>query len=171
MTTHLVDKQNMEALEKLAATNLLISDARNALFKMKEDEITYIAEREAKTLDHIQALFDASEEIINNTKSNYTELAELLNTVADMAKFVIAAQGNFSQLIADFEERNTLWEANVAEKEKELLELSRKVKAETVMLQSEHKNIDIARNLLAQDQRKIDDQWAEIARELKRLKK
>ena len=64
----------MEALEKLAATNLLISNAKNALFKLKEDEARYLSEREQKTLDKIQKVFEDSETILNNAKKNEAEL-------------------------------------------------------------------------------------------------
>ena len=160
----------MEALEKLAATNLLISNAKNALFKLKEDEARYLSEREQKTLDKIQKVFEDSETILNNAKKNYAELGELLNTASVLAKFIVEGQENFSKLLSYFDERDTLWQEKVAKKEKELSLLLKRIKAEETVLENERKNIQKAQIALTEQEKKIADKWGEIEREIKRLK-
>lgn len=171
MDTHIISQQNMQAMEKLASTNLEVSNARNALFKMKEDETSYINEREKRTLERIAKLLDDSEEILNKTKNNYAELDDLLNTVSGVAKFITEAQGNFHQMIQDFEERDVLWQAKVAKHESELKETLKSIQIREVFLANEKKNIEKSKLILSEEKKKIDDKWAEIARELKRLKK
>ena len=160
----------MEALKKLAETNLLISDAKNALFKLRDEETAYLSEREKKTLDRIQKMFDESEELLNQTKGNYSELSALLNNISDLSRFIVEMQGNFGKMIADFDERDVLWQQKVALKEKSLTELARKIQIDQAVIASEKKNILADRKNIAEQNQKINDKWAEIERELKRLK-
>lgn len=167
---HTVDTEQMNALKVLADTNLKISEAKNALFKMREDETTYLVAREKKALDRIQRVLDESEALIKQTKTNYSELNDLFKSASQLSDFIIEAQGNFKKMLADFDERSVVWEAKVAEKEEEIAEARKKLQIDTVTIANEKKNIAKANAKIVEDNRKITDAWGEIERELNRLK-
>jgi hypothetical protein len=167
---HTVTKEHMDALKALSETNIQISNAKNALFKLQEDETTYLTEREQKALRRIQAALENSSDLIQQTKDNYAEVHDLLKSATELATFIIEAQGNFKQLLADFEERNTIWEADIAKQEERLAELKKQSIADAALIANEKKNIAKEHVKIAHEKQKIDDAWGEIKREINRLK-
>lgn len=160
----------MDALKALADTNMKISEAKNALATIKKDEAEYITAREAKALDAIQRVLDDSAALIKQAKENYTELGDLYKSASELATFVIEAQGNFKKMIADFEERNVLWQEKVTKQEAEMVSLWKQIKTDKTEIANEKKNIARAQKKLDDDKKKIADEWGEIERAIKRLK-
>lgn len=171
MEPTIIDKKAMETLQKLAQTNLEISNAKNALYLLKQDENAFIEEREKKTLERLEQLFRDSEDIINKTKGNYDEVSELLTTVTEFSKFVAESQGNLHNIFTLFEEREGVWQEKVAKHEAAIADVQRGIIVQQVFLSNEKKNIQKGWDDLAVERVKIKDAWGEIERELKRLKK
>ena len=167
---NIISKENMDSVKALAETNVKISEAKNALFKLKEDETSYLLIREKKVLKSIQKLHDDSAEIIKETKNNWKEVHELLNEASTLATFIIEAQGNFHKLLENFEEKDKLWQESVKKQEKETEEIKKLIKKDTVQIANDKKTLARERELIAIDKRKLADDQALLERNIRRLK-
>ncbi len=160
----------MEALAKLAETNMKVSEAKNALFLLQENETKYLTSREKKALERIQKVFDDSSELIKQTTENYKGIDEILRTAREASSFLIEAQEKFAVILTDFEARDATWREIAAKREEEIANLLKRAKLDATIIANEKKNIEKENASIEIQKQKIADQWGEIDRELKRLK-
>lgn len=166
-----VTHEQMIALEKLAETNLKVSEAKNALSLLKKQEIEYIEEREKKTLDRIQVLFDESKQIIAQTKKNYEEVHTFNNTVISFSDALCEMHTKFSDILKDFDTREQKWSQEVTRQEKEALDIRKMLKQEEARLENEKKNLDKSFKKLEDEKTKLKDERETLSRAIERLKK
>lgn len=170
MSEIIVTKEKMESLKVLAETNMAISEARNALFKLQELETEYLITREKKALDRIQKVLDESNEVINQIKINYLEVHELLGNARDMASFMIEAHNNFKKLLTDFKERDDLWHEQCDKKRDEFENLRKALKIDSVMIANSKKSMEKEKIRISEDRTRVDNDREELKRAIIRLK-
>lgn len=144
-----VSKQNMDSLKALSDVNLKISEAKNLLFKLQEDETEYLELREKKALDKIKGALIESSNIVKETEENHDKVHDFCKKVSEYADFLFTAHERFRGMIEVFNKKNELWD-------------------EIVRKQDE----DIAhqRNLIKQDVKSIEEREGRMVEAVARLK-
>lgn len=160
----------MDSMKILAETNMKISEARNTLTSLQQDETKYLTIREEKALDRIKALFDKSSDIIEKTRSNYQEVRQILSWAGELVTFIVEASTNFKKLMDDFAERNALWNEQVGKQEEKFQALERQMKIDTVRLENDKKALESEKKEIANAKLKIESDREEIKRTIIRLK-
>jgi paraquat-inducible protein B len=112
-----LEKQKMESLNALVQANLGVSDAKNKLVKLKEEEGAYLAEREEKALARIQSILDESTDILTKIDTNYAEIKHIHETVSSIATFLEESYARLQELHKLFTTKTELWEGEIAKKE------------------------------------------------------
>lgn len=142
----------MESLKALASTNLKISEAEATLLKLQSAEKDYLEEREKKTFDMIQKIFENSKELIEKTKFNYDEVVKFYNVTVAFSSTLNEMWGKYETFIAQFNERNMFWEETYKNQMEELAKLT---------ADSEKRNKDMdEREILLNERKKVLDNQA-----------
>lgn len=170
MKETIVSKQNMEGLKTLSEITLKISDAKNLLFKLQEDETEYLILREKRAMERIQKVIDDSGEMVKEADKNYEKIQELFNGISEFASNLVSIQEQFTSLFSAFNERNVLWEADMAKQQDEILDIRNKIKVDQIKIENDSKSIDIAKQKIKDDQRKLDSDRGTVERAIIRLK-
>lgn len=167
---HTVSKENMESLKALSDINLKVSEAKNLLFKLQEDETAYLVTREEKAMDRIQKVVEESHSLVQEADKNHAQIKALIVEVSAFVEHLLQIQENFQGLLAEFEERNIDWERDIGKQQDDIAEIRKGLKLEKVQIENDLKNINVARKKLAEDQKKLDSDRGLIDRTIKRLK-
>lgn len=170
MDEHIVRKEHMESLKALSDVNIKISEAQNELFKLQESETEYLVTREKKAMDRIQKVVDDSQELIKEADKNHGQIKELLTGVSQFAEKLIKAQIDFHDLLAEFEEQNVEWEKKIGKQQDDLAEINKQQKVVQVQIENDKKSLEVAKNKLQDDQRKLDSDRGTVERTIKRIK-
>lgn len=163
-------KENMDATKELAATNMKISEAKNIIFKLQEDETKYLEEREKKALERIDKVLDDSRELLDLAKGNYNEVHEFCKTITTFANFLSEAHTKFGGILESFKERNDEWNKEIDRQNAELAETRKNILIERSLLENEKKNIEKARQEIEKAMIKMKDERATLDRAITRLK-
>lgn len=166
-----LEKEKMDSVRALAETNIQVSQAKTLLFKMKEEEKQYIAEREAVALNSIQKIFDESSEVIKSVRSNYQEVNDILKESRELTKFLTEIHNNFIKLLEEFEKAKLVWNDQVSNVENEFNSIKKEIKIDQITIINDKKSIEKQKVLLIEEQRKINDQRGTLERAVERLKK
>ncbi len=167
---NIISTEQMESLKALADINLKISEAKNTLFKLQEEETEYLVLREQKAMDRIQKVVDESTELVKEADQNHAQIKELFIEVSQFAEKLLRTQESFQGLITEFEERNVEWEKRVGEQQDDITQIRNQFKAEKIEIENTKSSIAIAKKALAEEDRKIKDRWSEYDRAVNRLK-
>ena len=167
---NIVTKEQMDSLKALSEINLKISEAKNTLFALQEDETEYLVARERKAMDRIQKVVDESTELVKEADQNHTQIKQLFVEVSAFAEKLIKTQQDFRGLITEFEQRNVEWEKDIGRQQDEIEEIRKKQKIEKVQIENDLQNISQARKKLTEDQKKLDSERGTLERAIKRLK-
>lgn len=170
MAEHTISKEHMDSLKALADTNMKIGEARGTLVKLQEVETGYLVEREAKAVAVIQKVVENSADLLKEVKTNYREVHDLCSVASSFAEFLVEAYGSFSALKTAFDEKSTLWEAQVKEKEAEFAEIRKQIKQDNVLLANDKESLEKAKKALDIDRKKVVADRGEVERAIKRLK-
>lgn len=170
MDTQNIDSQKMEALKALSNLNLQLSEARELLFKLEEEETTYLIAREKKAMERIQKVVDDSRSMLNEADQNYEQIKTLAVEIAQFIEGLSQIKGDFQKLIAEFEQRNEEWERQIGKQQDDIFETRKALKIQATALANERKNIEQARNKLADEQRKLEVDRGALKRAIDRLK-
>lgn len=164
-----LDKEKMNAVRELASVGVKISDAKNALSKLKEEEKTYLDEREKATVAKIQAVLDDSADLLKSAHGNYEQIHGLCQTISAFCDFLIEAQGEFHGLLEAFVEHREGWDKEFERQNAELAEARRGIAVERSFLENAKKDVEKAQEKLKEDRIKIADDRGTIDRAIKRL--
>lgn len=145
----------MAALKELADTNILVSDAHSALAEIKGLEASYLVEREGKAAAAVDRILEESEVTIQQARENYA-------AVATLASDVRAVSGRTSDLLAAvkgimerFREKAALWEKNVEDREKRLVDAKTSFELQKKVLENERKSLDARALELTDAERRV----------------
>lgn len=146
----------MNSVKALADTNLKISEAKNLLFKLQEDETEYLINREKKALDKISKVFVESKDLLDKTHQNYEEIHQFCKTVSEYADFLAENHSKFQDMLATFHKRNELWEENVKKINQELADQRHAIKQDTEAITEREKRISEAKENIKKEKELIE---------------
>ena len=152
---HILAKQQMDAAKALADTSVKISDMKNILFKLQEEETLYLIEREQKALAKINHAVEQSNDLIEQIRSNHSEVHQFCGKINEYVQFLQEAHGKYQELLETFKARNELWEENVKRQDQEFSEIKRIIKEDQINLDNQKKDIQ-------EKFKKLDEQKALI---------
>ncbi len=162
----ILSKEQMNLMQEMSKVTLQISEAKNTLSKLKEEEFEYLNEREAKALKRLDALYKKSDKILSGIKENNTEVSEFIVKIRSYLDFVEDVQGKLSDSVQKFNDRNELWEENIKIKENELarqvklIEIDKKhIQQEKEQLESIQKRIDEDKKLIESRQKTLSESY------------
>jgi len=165
-----LEKTKMESIKAIADANLKVSEARNLLFKLQEQETEYLVVREKKAMDRIQLVMDTSKEMVKEADQNHLKIKNLGVEISEFVNNLLEIQKNFQDLLTEFEERNVEWERDIGKQQDDLVEIRNQQKVTLVQIENDQQNIALARKRLEDDQRKLDSDRGVVERTIKRLK-
>lgn len=157
-------------MKEMAEANIQISEAKNTLFKVQEEETEYLVAREEKALVKIQKVLEDSTELLTQTYENYEEIHSFLRTVSEYAKFIKDTHQNFQQMLAEFHERNAEWDKEAELEHEKAKTLKREIKIDKIQIENDRKSIERGKKLLAEERIKIEDERSTLKRAVERLK-
>lgn len=166
-----LDNKTMEALELLAKTNVQIGTAKGILAELQKTEVTFLEEREKKTIQTIVKILDKSDETIKQIGRNYEDVKSFHNTVSSYVGFLTEMQEKFSVLVDSFEKKAELWEKSVMEKEQELKIVQRNIKVQQQAIETDKKSIERGLKTLEIEKQVIESRQAQITEALAVLHK
>lgn len=165
-----ITKENMEAMQTLADTNVKIGEAKGSLEAIKAIEIAYLEAREKKAVSVVQKVLEDSKALLSEAATNYLKVKELSATASSFARFLIEAHDSFKQLVVKFEEKGILWEEQVKRQEDEFVKLRNDIKRDRILLDNDQAALDTRRKQMDVEKRKLDDDRQTLDRAIKRLK-
>lgn len=165
-----LSKERMDAFRELAETNMKIGEAKNSLAKVKEAEEAYLKERDEKATERIQKIIEDSRDLLKEVKENYGEIHNLANTASSFAGFLLEMSDTFVGLLADFQEKDKLWNEKTKRQEEEFEQVRNEIRADKVKIKNDLEAITRKKQLLAEDRRKLDDERGTLERAINRLK-
>lgn len=166
---HTISQQEMQSLKALSDLNIKISEAKNLLFKLQEEETEYLSIREKKAMDRIQKVVDDSKEMVKQADENHGEIKLLFNEVSGFADKLLKTQDIFHGLLSEFEESNVEWERDIGKQQDDLAEIHKMLNVEKVKIENDKQSLVIASKKLADDQRKLDSDRGTLQRNIERL--
>lgn len=166
-----LEKEKMEKVKELASTNMKISEAKNLLFKLQEDETAYLVEREKKALNKIDEVLKDSQKILKETHSNYAEVHEFCQTIVSFVDFLHSAQDTFKEMLTEFRERDDEWQKEFNVQQEKSIEIKKILGIERINIEKEKKWIENERKKLSDERSRISSQQHQIKVALELLKR
>lgn len=151
-----LSKENMDAMKALAKANMDISDAKNILFKLQEDETIYLEVREKKALDKIQKAISDSAALISEIKNNNESVHEFCMTITEHSQFLNESYRKFQDLIEIFKKRNDLWDDNVRLQQKEIAMMRKSVENDQKELDEQKDELKVIKKRLSEEKSLIE---------------
>lgn len=169
MDVNIITKEKMDAMKDLAQTNIKVSEARNLLFKLQEDETSYLEMREKKVMNRINFTIEESRKVIEETKSNWTEIKSLYTVASDMVSTLNKLSLSLTESVTDFIEMNEQWERDIGKQQDDLEEIRRELKIENSVIENDKKDIKRHRKLIEEEKTLIESRQAQIKSALREL--
>lgn len=157
-----LEKSKMDSMKELADTNIKISEAKNLLFKLQEDETQYLVVREKKALEKIQKALDDSKELLDKTHKNYEKIHEFCQSVSSYADFLSETHKKFQEMLEVFKSRNQIWDGNAKQHYEELARQRKIVEQDTQAIEQREKQIKEAQEGLEKDRKRIESLQATL---------
>lgn len=165
-----LEKSKMDSIKEIADNNIKISEAKNALFKLQEEETEYLMVREKKAMHRIQKTVEDSAELVEEANKNHGQIKELGNEVSQFVQNLIKISSDYHQLLKEFEDRNVEWECNIGQQQDDIAKIKRHLNIEAVQIQNDKKSLEQAKKQLIDDQKKLASDRGTINRTINRLK-
>jgi Asp-tRNA(Asn)/Glu-tRNA(Gln) amidotransferase C subunit len=157
-----IDKEKMESLKALADINLKVSEARNLLTQLEEEETEYLVKRETKVMDRIKKTVADSQAMVKEADDNYSQIGELLQEITSFCSNIVKIQEQFNEILEVFNERNELWEKNIGEQQDNISEVRKQIKMHTVIIENDKKSLSSTKKLLESQRIHIESQQAAL---------
>lgn len=139
---HILDKEKMESMKVLAETSMKISEAKGVLFKLQETETEYLVSREKKAVARIQQVLNDSQEILDKALNNHAQVKEYTDSIMSGVEFLNETYKKFQGMLANFNERNELWEKNIKQKEEQIAHQRKLVETDEKNIEKAYKDIE-----------------------------
>lgn len=165
-----IEREKMEAMQALASTNMKVSEARNTLIQVQEEETVYLVGREKRAMERIDEVLKDSESVLEKVSTNFKESVDLSREVTDTMAQIMAFLTAFRESKERFAEKCDAWDAMIGIKEDTIADLKRKADAQTLINSNEHEALQKERKRINEEKRKLDDDKAELERNIKRYK-
>ncbi len=156
MELHQLEQTKMQIMSELANTNLKISEAKNVIFKLQEEETEYLIEREKKALGKIQNVLQESRNLIEETHQNYAQVEEFCQTLVGFSDFLNESHDKMSLMLETFKKKNELWDENVKIQYEEIARQRKIVEQDTKAIESREQRIEEARLNLVKEREQIE---------------
>ncbi len=168
---NIVTTEQMGALKALSDVNIKISEARNILFKLEENETEYLILREKKAMDRIEKTVQEAADMLQKANENYTEIEEIAKLIHSFTENLVKLAQDYRTLIAKFEEKNLVWEKNIGLQQDELTTTKQNLVALRAFLENDRKGLELEWAKLVEDQKKLTSDQGLLERTIKRLNK
>lgn len=142
MNEQILEKEKMDSIKALSDVNIKISEARNVLFKLQEEETEYLVKREEKVLGKINKVFEESRDLLYETHKNYEEVHEFCQTISNYSDFVSESYKKLQNLLELFKNKNKLWEENVNKINIELAHQRKLIENDTKAIKERENRMD-----------------------------
>jgi len=170
METKEINKQQMEAMEKLAKTNMDISLAKNTLNELKELEADYIKERELKTIERLNTVFEESQELLDKTNKNYLKIEDLIKTIFNFTTTLTELNKEAHSVVSLLKEKIELFDKKIEKEEKRISETKKMIEIQEKTIENEKKTIEKRQKELKEEERKLSSDRGVLERAIIRLK-
>jgi hypothetical protein len=170
MNTEILTKEKFESIKNLADLNVAISETKESFQKLEKTETEYLAEREKKAQANIQKLLDESAELLEKTHHNYEEINTFCNVVSSYKDFLDKNYEQFQKMLAQFEERNELWDTRYEGQVKEFSRQEAIIKQDAEQIKKGKKEIEEANRQIEKDRILLEDRRRTLERSIERLK-
>jgi len=165
-----IEKEKFNAIKELADTNMKISEAKNSLSKLKDIEVSYIEEREKKTINKIDNILKDSQDVLDKVKENYSSAHDLHNSAIVMSSSVEELTEKLIKLVDLFNENSTNWDKEVESKEKELLSIKNQLKTYKTKIDNDRLALLSKEKTIKQKERFVNDKYETLLRAIKRTR-
>lgn len=152
----------MDSIKALADTNLKISEAKNLLFKIQEEESNYLIERENKAIIKIQETLDSSRDLIKETKENYQEVHDLAHSASQFAGELIAFYEKLQDIKENFDKKSEIWEESVKKQNEEMSEIRKSIDIDKLIIENDKKSIEDAKIHIKSEYKRIESRNSQI---------
>jgi len=166
-----VEKLKMDTLKEIADTNMKISEAKNTLFRLQEDETVYLEDREKKAIEKISLILEESKGILEQTQTNYEEVHKICQMVSSFTEFLTEGHKKFQDLLAEFSLRSNEWDKEVLRQKQEFESMARALKVQQTQIENDKKTIAQIFKRIEEENEHIESQRASIRSALKILEK
>jgi len=170
MNTEILEQKKMDTVKELANANMKISEAKNALFKLQEEETEYLEQREKKALSKIDNMLVESKDLLSKVYENYEETHKFCREVVKYSEFLSESHEKFSGLLEIFDKKNKEWDKKVEKQQKEFDKLKEIISIEKTFIKNEKTNIEKAQIRLRDERKKLDSDRGTVERMIIRLK-
>lgn len=160
----------MDALRALADTNLKVSEARNTLSKLQQEETEYLISREKKAVGRIIKILADSHSLVEETNKNYELISDFCQSVTESSKFLSQALEAFQALSKEKEAFYETWERDIKNQEDTIVSLRNGLKVEGSAVKGMIGQLETERKKIVDDTRKVADERGKVARAIERLK-
>lgn len=170
MEQHVITTEQMESMEALSKVNLEISEARNVLFKLQEEETAYLVARERKVMDRIQKTVDESHQLVKEADKNHGQIKLFAGEISNFAQNLLRIQKDFHETLEEFENRNIEWEKDIGRQQDGIANIRKSLKVESVQIENDKKSLKQGQKRLENDQKKLNSDRGTVERAINRLK-
>ncbi len=165
-----IEKQKMESLNAIVQANLKVSEAKNLLTKLQEEETEYLVSRETKAMERITAVFEGSQQTILDAHENYASISEMTKSISGFVAFLAESVEKLEKLKELYDARTEAWENKVKTDEARLAELQRLVHVDKITLKNDKESLGKKEKTLKEFERKLEDERGVLERTVKRIK-
>lgn len=159
-----IDKQKMESLKALSDINLKVSEARNLLTELEEQETEYLVFREKKVMGRIKKTISDSQEMVKEADKNHGQIRELLESINGFCENIIKIQEQFSEVLEVFNKRNEVWEKNINLQQYSVAEIRKEIKLHSQVIENDKKSLNFTKKLLESQKAHIESQQATLTK-------
>lgn len=170
METTLLDHEQFEGAKVLADIGTKIAAGRAALVELEASKRDFLEGRAAEAITRVEAVLADSKALLEECGSYHNELVSFRTQIGELGD-------NVRGLIQSVERWKSEFNNRLDERKLEidgLLANNRgvlaQIRQQRALLAGESENIKDKRRSLAEDQRKIDDEWAALTRTAEEIK-
>lgn len=167
---HILDTEKMDAMKALADTNIKVSEAKEALMKLKSLETTYLSGREKETKELVDKVVKDSEALLREAKGNYEEVKQLYNTVSEFVTFLTETYEKLEGFLEKVSEHDRVYRTDLKAKGESINQLLQEIRNDKIRIKNDQESLNRKSILLRDAQRKLDLDRATLDRAINRLK-
>lgn len=167
----ILNKEQMDAVKALAETNIKISEAKNVLFKLQEEETSYLEAREKRAMERITKNLEDSRELLAETQTNYAEVRELYRSASELSSDIVKVSGIFGEFINSFNEAQEALDQRTNAHEQSVVDIGKELKTQKVVIENDKKSIQEARKSIENDKALVESRQQQLKTALEIIKR
>ncbi len=166
-----LDTQKFQSIKEIADMTIKISEAKATLKSIEDTKDEYLSVREKEVEDKINKILIDSEEILTSARKNFNEVHNLLGIVSSYKEFLDEGYVKFSDMLVDFNKRNTEWNVVIEKENKQISEMKREIDEDRKSIERQKKDNQNTILQIAKDKKVIESRQAQIKVALEVLNK